>query len=48
MSDQLELCYGLKPREFVKRCLYDIDQKKYEGRNAKKKKMVIPALLYSF
>lgn len=39
ICDELELCYGIKPREFLKLVLYDIEERKYTaGRNPKQRK----------
>jgi hypothetical protein len=43
-TDELEKCYGIKPRDFVKLVLYDIEQKKFEGRDPKRRKKVFTSL----
>lgn len=40
ITDQIELLYGIKPREFLKLVLWEIEESKYTGRNAKKRKKV--------
>ncbi len=44
VSDQLELSYGIKPRDFLKIVLWEIEERKYTGRNAKKRKKVFTHL----
>jgi len=34
-ADGLEKCFGLVPRDFFKKTLFDLEEKKYEGRDAK-------------
>lgn len=39
VCDELELCYGIKPREFLKLVLFNIEERKYTtGRNPKQRK----------
>lgn len=48
ITDALELCYGIRPREFIKTVLHDIEEKKYDPkftRNAKKRKKRFTNLL---
>lgn len=42
--DQLELMFGIKPREFLKIVLWEIEEAKYTGRNAKKRTKVFTTL----
>mmetsp|Transcript_26144 Transcript_26144/g.58737 ORF Transcript_26144/g.58737 Transcript_26144/m.58737 type:complete len:1154 (+) Transcript_26144:242-3703(+) len=44
VSDQLELCLHIKPRDFLKFTLWEIEQKKYTGRNARKRVAVYTSL----
>lgn len=44
LTDQLELMYGIKPREFLKIVLWEIEEAKYTGRHAKKRKKVFTNL----
>ena len=41
ITDQLELCFGIIPREFVKKVLWDLEEKKYAGRNPRPRKKVL-------
>lgn len=38
ITDALELCYDIKPREFIKLVLYDIEEKKYDPKFTRKPK----------
>lgn len=38
--DQIELLYKITPRDFFKKVLFDIEESKYHGRNARKKKKI--------
>jgi Ran GTPase-activating protein (RanGAP) involved in mRNA processing and transport len=40
LADGLEKVYGLVPRDFFKKSLYDLEQKKYEGRDAIVRKII--------
>ena len=44
VTDQIELLYGIYPREFLKIVLFEIEEKKYTGRNAKVRKKVFTNL----
>jgi Ran GTPase-activating protein (RanGAP) involved in mRNA processing and transport len=44
VSDQLELSCDIKPRDFVKVVLWEIEEKKFSGRNAKKRVKVYTSL----
>ena len=44
ISDQIELCYGIKPRDFVKLVLWNMEESKYTGRNAIPRKKVFTNL----
>eukprot|EP01031_Cornospumella_fuschlensis_P042446 gene42446-51852_t len=45
IADQFELLHEIVPRDFLKRVLYDIEERKFEGRNAKKRKKIFTNLL---
>lgn len=44
VADQLELMLGIKPREFLKIVLWEIEESKYHGRNAKKRTKIFTTL----
>lgn len=44
VADQLELMFGIKPREFMKIVLWEIEEGKYTGRNPKKRVKVFTTL----
>jgi Ran GTPase-activating protein (RanGAP) involved in mRNA processing and transport len=44
ITDQIELLYGIYPREFLKIVLFEIEEKKYTGRNAKVRKKLFTNL----
>lgn len=44
ISDQLELMYGIKPREFLKIVLWEIEESKYHGRHPKKRVKIFTTL----
>jgi Ran GTPase-activating protein (RanGAP) involved in mRNA processing and transport len=44
VSDQLELMFGIKPREFLKIVLWEIEESKYTGRNPKKRVKIFTTL----
>eukprot|EP00981_Chlorochromonas_danica_P015900 scaffold14726_cov186-Ochromonas_danica.AAC.2 len=46
IADQLELLHRIVPREFLKRVLHDIEESKYKGRNAKKRKKIFTNLVH--
>lgn len=46
IADQLELLYLIKPRDFFKLVLWEIEESKYTGRNPKKRKKIFTNLVH--
>ena len=44
VADQIELMYGIKPRDFLKIVLWEIEESKFTGRNPKKRVKIFSTL----